>query len=166
MLYSQPPPAYYTVYPRAVEAQQPANPQANRNANTNNTASSSKTRENLITKFNLQTRVASPPPTVSSPSEGTSTALENINAAQHKWEDTPEKREASLRERKARMVLAAREYVNSLTEHRLRERADVHDLTDAYLRSKRRRHRPLRRNPVASLSGLFEYFAGSSCRTL
>jgi coupling of ubiquitin conjugation to ER degradation protein 1 len=27
------------------------------------------------------------------------------------WEDTAEKREASLRERKARMILAARQYV-------------------------------------------------------
>ncbi|KAI8973134.1 hypothetical protein BD414DRAFT_517766 [Trametes punicea] len=98
-----PPPAYYRVYPRAAEPSspaQPATPAAN-NSNSDAVAGPSKTKkpENLLTRYNLEARAT-----------GTSigAAPEEVGG-KAVWEDSPEKREASLRERKARMILAARE---------------------------------------------------------
>lgn len=94
----QPPAPYYTLYPRA----QPAPTQQQQPATGNNAASSSKPNANLITKYDLQGRVAhvqDAPSTV------------ETSEVEHKWEDSAEKRESNLRERKARMVLAARECV-------------------------------------------------------
>ncbi|GJE94005.1 CUE domain-containing protein [Phanerochaete sordida] len=93
-----PPPPYYRVYPRAIpnDPQQQAAQNANQAAAPASTASSSKTSENLITRFHLEDRLST---------SGDSTASE----PEHKWEEDPSKRQAMLRERKARMVLAARE---------------------------------------------------------
>ncbi|KAF9004617.1 hypothetical protein BDQ17DRAFT_1240840 [Cyathus striatus] len=88
-----PPAAYYTLYPRQV--------------NTNNTSataaarsSGSKSNESLITRYNLLSRV-----------DKEKVDPEEIGG-KATWEDTPEKREASLRERKAKMILAARQCVS------------------------------------------------------
>ncbi|KAI6044547.1 hypothetical protein EDC04DRAFT_2865794 [Pisolithus marmoratus] len=79
-----PPPTYYTIYPRAEAPQTP---------NGSHTASASSTR------YNLHDRV-----------EGVDSAPETIEVGgKARWEDTAEKREASLRERKAQMILAARQ---------------------------------------------------------
>ncbi|RDX49403.1 hypothetical protein OH76DRAFT_1556350 [Lentinus brumalis] len=95
-----PPPAYYTVYPRTAEAPGPAQPPA-AGPGPNATAGSSKAKktDNLIARYHLEGRA-------SSTSIGAAPEEAGGKAA---WEDTPEKREASLRERKARMILAARE---------------------------------------------------------
>lgn len=96
----QPPPAYYRAYP---QPEQPAGAAAPANANAQPApAAASKPKETLIQRFQLENRV------VDGSSGATTTATET---SLNKWEEVPEKREASLRERKARMVLAAREYV-------------------------------------------------------
>ncbi|CCM01253.1 uncharacterized protein FIBRA_03302 [Fibroporia radiculosa] len=95
-----PPPAYYTIYPRAVD-QVPAANQPNA-ANVDATTSHAKSRaESLISRYNLQERVAV--------SSGISSATPEEACGKTVWEDSAEKREANLRERKARMILAARE---------------------------------------------------------
>ncbi|PCH42009.1 hypothetical protein WOLCODRAFT_119813 [Wolfiporia cocos MD-104 SS10] len=98
-----PPPAYYQLYPRAVDFTS-ASAVSDRRPSTPNAASSSSNKsktENLIERYHLQDRVAlSTAISVSTPEEAGGKAV---------WEDSPEKREASLRERKARMILAARE---------------------------------------------------------
>ncbi|KAF9259257.1 hypothetical protein L218DRAFT_908558 [Marasmius fiardii PR-910] len=88
-----PPASYYQLYPR--ESTRPRPP-----ASTNNSASvNPKPKENLIERFHLQNRLhANAEPIPDSEVGGRSV-----------WEDTPEKREASLRERKAKMILAARQ---------------------------------------------------------
>ncbi|KAI0699793.1 hypothetical protein C8T65DRAFT_659134 [Cerioporus squamosus] len=93
-----PPPAYYTVYPRAAAG--PAQPPA-AGAVPNATASSSKAKkaDNLIARYHLEGRTSATSLSAAPEEAGGKAA----------WEDTPEKREASLRERKARMILAARE---------------------------------------------------------
>jgi len=95
-----PPAAYYTLYPRAID---PTPATANRPPNSVNAAagSSKPKSESLIARYNLQDRVAAASGvSVTAPEEAGGKAI---------WEDSPEKREASLRERKARMILAARE---------------------------------------------------------
>jgi len=93
-----PPPAYYTLYPRT----EPQVPQPGAPAQ-QLASSSSKPKQTLISKYHLENRVVSPD--ASSAIENTSTTT----SAEHKWEEDAAKREANLRERKARMVLAARE---------------------------------------------------------
>ncbi|KAH9829305.1 uncharacterized protein C8Q71DRAFT_686188, partial [Rhodofomes roseus] len=83
-----PPSAYYTLYPRALDSTAPAAPSI---------LSQSKSA-NLI---HLEGRVA-----VSSEVVEARTPEEVAGRAD--WEDNAEKREASLRERKAQMILAAR----------------------------------------------------------
>jgi len=101
-----PPPAYYTLYPRAVDPTQPAPAPSTARALTPATSSQDKGKgkakaDNLITRYRLEDRLAS----------GATTALSAPEEAAGKaaWEDSPEKREASLRERKAQMILAARQ---------------------------------------------------------
>ncbi|KIM54754.1 hypothetical protein SCLCIDRAFT_346383 [Scleroderma citrinum Foug A] len=90
-----PPPAYYNIYPRAETT-------AHRPSTTSSSASSSSdcnaNAPSLIERYHLHERIiTSPPP-------------ENIEAGgKAKWEDTAEKREVSLQERKAQMILAARQ---------------------------------------------------------
>ncbi|OCH92439.1 hypothetical protein OBBRIDRAFT_726821 [Obba rivulosa] len=100
-----PPPAYYTVYPRAVD---PAPATGTARAATVAGPSRDKGKgkaksDNLITRYHLEERLSS----------ATSTAVAKPEEAAGKavWEDSAEKREASLRERKAQMILAARQYV-------------------------------------------------------
>jgi len=86
-----PPPAYFTLYPRL-----PENPAALPQPTT--TTSKQQQQQSLISRYNLQDRIAS-----SSPSD-----IQQIGGKAI-WEDSPEKREESLRERKAQMILAARQ---------------------------------------------------------
>ncbi|OSC98844.1 hypothetical protein PYCCODRAFT_1438832 [Trametes coccinea BRFM310] len=93
-----PPPAYYTVYPRTTEP--PAHVTSNPTSNAAAGPSKTKKTENLLTRYNLEALAT-----------GTSigAAPEEVGGKPTVWEDSPEKREANLRERKARMILAARE---------------------------------------------------------
>ena len=61
-------------------------------------------KETLISRFGLESRLSA---TDVAPS------LEKDAGGRAMWEDTAERREASLRERKAQMILAARQYVQS-----------------------------------------------------
>ncbi|KAG2068624.1 hypothetical protein BDR04DRAFT_1129160 [Suillus decipiens] len=90
-----PPPAYFTVYPRTEVPPQPR--QVASQGQTTGLAPTPK--EDLISRYKLQDRVAS------------STFLPegDLSFGKANWEDTSEKREASLRERKAQMILAARQ---------------------------------------------------------
>ena len=89
----QPPAAYYQLYP--VEPQV-----SSTNTSTSNVApSSAQAKVDLITRYNLQDRLEQPV-------EATRAGNLEGKAA---WLDTKEKREASLKERKAQMVLAARQ---------------------------------------------------------
>ncbi|KAF8703095.1 hypothetical protein AX14_014207 [Amanita brunnescens Koide BX004] len=86
-----PPPAYWTLYPRENNAPTQRLPPAAGLA----AAPPVKAKESLITRYNLQERIAQPVVT-----EVGGKAV---------WEDSAAKREASLRERKAQMILAARQ---------------------------------------------------------
>ncbi|KIK61111.1 hypothetical protein GYMLUDRAFT_43209 [Collybiopsis luxurians FD-317 M1] len=96
-----PPASYYTLYPRTVG---PAHQNQPHNAAGSSGSSSSavKPKDTLISRYNLESRAE-----LQSSEEGAITEEEVGGKA--KWEDTPEKREASLRERKERMILAARQ---------------------------------------------------------
>ncbi|KIJ60781.1 hypothetical protein HYDPIDRAFT_116842 [Hydnomerulius pinastri MD-312] len=85
-----PPPAYFTLYPRTEASAGPRQP---------NTTSATSTahQPSLIARYNLHNMVAD------------SSSTETEAGGKAKWEDTAEKREASLRERKAQMILAARQ---------------------------------------------------------
>ncbi|KAK7438055.1 hypothetical protein VKT23_018222 [Stygiomarasmius scandens] len=91
-----PPPSYFTLYPRTPA---PAQPAANQNANSaSSSAVQPKPTETLISRYHLEDRITK--------SEAIAESEVGGRAA---WEDTPEKREASLKERKAKMILAARQ---------------------------------------------------------
>ncbi|KAI0689672.1 hypothetical protein BC835DRAFT_1282515 [Cytidiella melzeri] len=96
-----PPAAYYTLYPRTEQAA------AQAPAPGNQPAPSSKPKETLISRYNLQNLTLED----ASNATGTLSAITSTPTTATKWEESAEKREASLRERKARMVLAARQYV-------------------------------------------------------
>ncbi|KIP03331.1 hypothetical protein PHLGIDRAFT_111029 [Phlebiopsis gigantea 11061_1 CR5-6] len=87
-----PPATYFRVYPRAAQNDAPR-PAA---ANAAPAAAAPSHQESLIKRFNLEDRVVD----TSNPTPA---------EAPHKWEADPAKREAGLKERKARMILAARE---------------------------------------------------------
>ncbi|SJL09276.1 uncharacterized protein ARMOST_12653 [Armillaria ostoyae] len=82
-----PPAPYYTVYPRA-----PAPPP------TPTPTPPPPKKETLISRYDLHNRLATEPSIPESEIGGKAV-----------WEDSPEKREASLKERKAKMILAARQ---------------------------------------------------------
>ena len=65
------------------------------------TATQAQLKESLISRFSLESRLppADAPPTPEREADGHAV-----------WEETAEKREASLHERKAQMILAARQY--------------------------------------------------------
>ncbi|KAF5381662.1 hypothetical protein D9615_005468 [Tricholomella constricta] len=90
-----PPPAYYTLFPRDTNATSTARPPA---ANATARAAANKHSESLISRYHLQDRVIK-----------AESILEEQIGGKAVWEDTAEKREASLRERKAQMILAARQ---------------------------------------------------------
>jgi len=96
-----PPQSYYTLYPRTPAPSQP-------NQTTSSSSSIPKPRNTLISRYNLQSRVSQ------QDQESTPTLIPDeldvgAGGGKAKWEDTPEKREASLRERKEKMILAARQ---------------------------------------------------------
>jgi coupling of ubiquitin conjugation to ER degradation protein 1 len=89
----QPPPAYFTLYPRPDGL-------ANAQRRSPQTPVSSVTTDrhpSLIERYQLAQKV-----------DASDQAPADVGG-KAKWEDTPDKREASLRERKAQMVLAARQ---------------------------------------------------------
>ena len=100
---SQPPEAYFTLYPRQsgsdVVPRPGGAPTAARAATT---ATQIQPKETLISRYGLESRISGTDGVPSPQQDAGGRAL---------WEDTAEKREASLRERKAQMVLAARQYV-------------------------------------------------------
>ncbi|KAI5822349.1 hypothetical protein K523DRAFT_422087 [Schizophyllum commune Tattone D] len=90
--------AYYTLYPRQ---DQPAAPSTT-NATAQSTTTARAAPKNLIARYNLEERLkkdaaSEPAPTTADP------------GGKAPWEESAEKREASLRERKAQMILAARQ---------------------------------------------------------
>ncbi|KAI5983172.1 hypothetical protein EDD15DRAFT_2317449 [Pisolithus albus] len=92
-----PPPSYYTIYPRA-EASAPQPPEGTHTASVSSASSSAK-QPSLIERYSLHDRL-----------DGANFTPDVIElGGKAKWEDTAEKREASLRERKAQMILAARQ---------------------------------------------------------
>jgi len=98
MARSQPPPAFYQLYP---QPDQPApGSQAGTPPASKSVAPSSADPSNLLQRFNLEKEVASS--TAPLRADVTSKAV---------WLDSPEKRETNLRERKTQMILAARQYV-------------------------------------------------------
>ena len=104
LTYPQPPPAYYRLYPRALDATDTA--PANRPVPAPSPSASKPKTGTLIEKYHLEERVAlSSAVEVHTPEEAAGRAV---------WEDSAEKREASLRERKAQMILAARQCVSLL----------------------------------------------------
>ncbi|KAI0746337.1 hypothetical protein C8Q80DRAFT_1105147 [Daedaleopsis nitida] len=98
-----PPAAYYDIYPRAVDSTSPAQPAGARPSNATAGPSKAKKSENLLTRYHLEGRAET-----SATATATGAAPE-VAGGKAAWEDTAEKREASLRERKAQMILAARQ---------------------------------------------------------
>ncbi|KAJ7678206.1 hypothetical protein DFH06DRAFT_1168156 [Mycena polygramma] len=92
-----PPPAYFTLYPRETNAEPAARP-AQAGGGATSTAVKQPT-QSLIDRYNLQERAAQPGPVIE----------EDTSGGKAVWEDSAEKREASLKERKAQMILAARQ---------------------------------------------------------
>ncbi len=99
---SQPPEAYFTLYPRQSSADVVPRPAgAPTAARTTTTAKQVRTKETLISRYGLESQLS---------------GANDVSSSQHDaggravWEGTAEKREASLRERKAQMILAARQY--------------------------------------------------------
>jgi hypothetical protein len=103
-IFSQPPEAYFALYPRSADANttlRPAGgPTEHRGTATFTTLTS--TKDTLISRFGLESRLSSAEALTPSEQGAGDCAV---------WEDTAEKREASLRERKAQMILAARQCV-------------------------------------------------------
>ncbi|KAJ7088582.1 hypothetical protein C8R44DRAFT_442223 [Mycena epipterygia] len=89
-----PPPAYFTLYPRDTNVEPARGAQAGAA-----TSTAVKAKQSLIDRYNLQERVVQPGPLISEEEIGGKAV----------WEDSSEKREASLKERKAQMILAARQ---------------------------------------------------------
>jgi hypothetical protein len=100
---TQPPEAYFTLYPRQSGSDvmpRPAGaPTAARAATT---ATQARPKETLISRYGLESRLSGADGVPSPQQDAGGRAV---------WEETAEKREASLRERKAQMILAARQYV-------------------------------------------------------
>jgi len=94
-----PPPAYYTIYPRDTNQNSNAAPRPGQQPAAPTASKKPPAAESLISRYALEDRAAKPGPAI---------AEEEIGG-KAVWEDTAEKREASLRERKAQMILAARQ---------------------------------------------------------
>jgi hypothetical protein len=102
---SQPPEAYFTLYLRQSGSDVVPRPAgAPTAARTATTATQARSKETLISRYGLESRLSG--------ADGVSSPQEDAGG-RAVWEDTAEKREASLRERKAQMILAARQYVPS-----------------------------------------------------
>jgi len=87
-----PPPAYFTLYPAQPPSSRPATAPG-----AIGSASSSKPRNTLISRFGLEDKIA------------TGVKVDEDAGRKAVYEKTAEEREASLRERKQRMILAARQ---------------------------------------------------------
>ena len=118
-----PPPAYHTAYPAQPPTPAPLPVRIGTSSTAASGSSKGKSQETLISRYHLQTRVSSngspsTPGRLSSdgatnsstpnPAAAADDHPEMLPGGKAKWEDSAEKREASLRERKAQMVLAAR----------------------------------------------------------
>ncbi|KAH9475955.1 hypothetical protein JR316_0011520 [Psilocybe cubensis] len=114
-----PPAAYHTLYPQT-QAAAPVSAPATTSTNTSNTnlgagsasgSTSKKPAPSLIARYNLQDLVKETENGKGKAVASSGQDLEDPFKAGGKavWEDTPEKREESLRQRKAQMVLAARQ---------------------------------------------------------
>lgn len=102
---SQPPEAYFTLYPRQSDSDVVPRPAgAPTAAHTATTGTQAQPKETLISRYGLESRLSGAEDVPSPQQDAGGRAV---------WEDTAEKREASLRERKAQMILAARQYVPS-----------------------------------------------------
>ncbi|KAH7912886.1 hypothetical protein BJ138DRAFT_1147204 [Hygrophoropsis aurantiaca] len=101
-----PPPAYYTLYPRQEAPHTPGPAPIP-------TPAQIAAKESLIARYKLQERVSASgsSSSVSGGESGDASVDIDVGGSggKAKWEDTAEKREASLRERKAQMILAARQ---------------------------------------------------------
>ncbi|KAF8504300.1 hypothetical protein F5888DRAFT_1654470 [Russula emetica] len=96
-----PPEAYFTLYPRQSGSDVVPRPAgAPTTARTATTATQARTKETLISRYGLESRLSGADSVPSPEQDAGGRAV---------WEDTSEKREASLRERKAQMILAARQ---------------------------------------------------------
>lgn len=98
--YLQPPTPYFNLYPRQQTTTAPRPPVAV-TGNANAGASSSATKkhqESLIARYKLEDRI-----------QRGETVEEDKVGGKAVWEDSSDKREASLKERKAQMILAARQ---------------------------------------------------------
>ncbi|KAH9925979.1 uncharacterized protein B0H18DRAFT_1007236 [Fomitopsis serialis] len=96
-----PPPAYYTLYPRALNSTDTAPARRGPTPAAASSSSSKSKSSSLIERYNLEDRVAL--------SSGVEARTPEEAAGRAVWEENAEKREASLRERKAQMILAARQ---------------------------------------------------------
>jgi len=95
-----PPEAYFTLYPRHSSGDV-VRPTGATTAHTATTAvTQARPKETLISRYGLEPRL---------PNEDVVPSPQQDVGGRAVWEDTAEKREASLRERKAQMVLAARQ---------------------------------------------------------
>ncbi|KAJ2925703.1 hypothetical protein H1R20_g11392, partial [Candolleomyces eurysporus] len=100
-----PPAAFHTLYPLASATNQGPfirTPSTSTNASPTSKAPAPKA-PSLVERYGLEERVQ----------RGEQVAEESVGG-KAQWEDSPEKREASLKERKAQMILAARQYVHGL----------------------------------------------------
>lgn len=101
-----PPPAYYTLFPHDANPNTSSNSSANAGSHARSapgarsaTPAKQPPKETLIARYQLEERVRNQE----------EVAMEGEWGGKAAWEDSPEKREASLRERKAKMILSARQ---------------------------------------------------------
>lgn len=115
-----PPPAYFTLYTRSSTTAATAAVTGAGTRTATTTAPSAKRKpETLISRFRLEDRVAAEP---DASADAALPAPEDAGG-RAVWEDSAEKREASLRERKAQMVLAARQRMLAQQQQKAAEKA-------------------------------------------
>ncbi|KAI9456747.1 hypothetical protein F5148DRAFT_1277098 [Russula earlei] len=96
-----PPEGYFTLYPHISSANAVPRPGTQAGVRPATTGGVQiRPKESLISRFGLESRL---------PAVDTVPSPEQDTGGRAVWEDTAEKREASLRERKAQMILAARQ---------------------------------------------------------
>lgn len=98
LLNSKAPQTYFSLYPR-MNAIAPSTQEENASHSATSPHSGEKRPQTLISKFNLERRITGQKEKI----------REDEIGGKAVWEDTAEKREASLRERKEKMILAARQ---------------------------------------------------------
>ncbi|KAF5384547.1 hypothetical protein D9757_006424 [Collybiopsis confluens] len=112
-----PPASYFTLYPRTVHPAQQN--QRNNAAGSSASASGVQSKETLISRYNLQSKAE-----LQNSGEQSAAMIEEEEVGgKAKWEDTPEKREASLKERKEKMILAARQRMLAAQQEKGKEKA-------------------------------------------